>query len=64
MYKYLNLPREVVERIFPCVDEMIDLHFRFLEQLRIRQNEKRVVDSIADILLQQFSGDNIEKHQL
>ena len=56
MYKYLNMSKEVVDRIFPCVDELVDIHFKFLEQLRIRQNEKPVVDSIADILLDQFSG--------
>ena len=56
MYKYLNLSKEVVDRIFPCVDELVDLHFKFLERLRIRQNEKPVVDSIADILIEQFSG--------
>ena len=53
MYKYLNMPRDVVERIFPCMDEMIDLHFRFLERLRVRQSEKAIVDSLADILLEQ-----------
>ena len=56
MYKYLNLSKEVVERIFPCIDKMIDIHFPFLEELRIRQNEKPVVDSISDILYKQFSG--------
>ena len=57
MYKYLNMPRDIVERIFPCVDELIDIHFRFLEQLRIRQSESPIVETIADILIQQFSGE-------
>ena len=56
MFKYLNLSREVVERIFPCIDKMIDIHFPFLEELRIRQNEQPVVSTISDILYRQFSG--------
>ena len=56
MYKYLNLSKEVVERIFPCIDKMIDIHFPFLEELRIRQNEQPVVSTISDILYKQFSG--------
>lgn len=60
MYKYLNMPKEIVERIFPCIDELIELHFKFLHRLRARQNEDNVVASIADILLEQFSGESLE----
>ena len=56
MYKYLNLSKEVVDRIFPCIDKMIDIHMSFLEELRVRQNEQPVVETIADILYKQFSG--------
>ena len=56
MYKYLNLSKEVVDRIFPCIDKMIDIHMSFLEELRVRQNEQPVVTTIADILCKQFSG--------
>ena len=56
MEKYLKLSKEVIERIFPCIDKMIDIHFPFLEELRIRQNERPVVSSISDILHKQFSG--------
>lgn len=41
MFKYLSLPKEIVDRIFPFIDELIDLHFRFLEELRARQNQVR-----------------------
>ena len=57
MYKYLNLSKEVVDRIFPCIDKMIDIHMSFLEELRIRQNEQPVVTTIADILCRQFSSE-------
>ena len=57
MYKYLNLSKEVVDRIFPCIDKMIDIHMSFLEELRIRQSEQPVVTTIADILCRQFSSE-------
>ena len=60
MYQHLNMPKEMVDRIFPFIDELIELHFKFLEQLRLRQSEKTVVDSIADILLEQFSGSSVK----
>ena len=56
MYQHLSMPKEAVDRIFPFIDELIELHFKFLEQLRYRQKEQTVVDTIADILLEQFSG--------
>ena len=56
MHQHLNMPREIVDRIFPFIDELIELHFRFLEQLRYRQMEQKKVETIADILLEQFSG--------
>ena len=56
MYQHLNMPKEIVDRIFPFIDELIELHFKFLEKLRYRQKEQTVVDTIADILLEQFSG--------
>ena len=67
MYKYLNLGKEIIERIFPCIDQLIDIHFWFLEELRIRQNEQPAMSTLADILLKQFSGSfslsNNEKKQ-
>jgi len=57
MYKYLNLSKDIIDRIFPCIDQLIDIHFRLLEELRIRQNEQPVMSTLADILLRQFSGD-------
>lgn len=58
MYKYLNMPPEIVDRIFPCIEELIEIHFKFLEQLRIRQNAQPVVESVADLLLEQFAGES------
>ena len=60
----MNMPREIVDRIFPFIDELIELHFRFLEQLRYRQMEQKKVETIADILLEQFSGTVLTSRQL
>ena len=61
MYKFLNMNKEIVDRIFPCLDMLIQIHFKFLEQLRRRQNEGPVVNSIADILLEQFTGNILKQ---
>ena len=37
MKKYLSLTKEIVDRIIPCLETLIDLHFNFLEELRARQ---------------------------
>ena len=42
MFKYLSLSKEIVDRIFPRIDTLIELHFRFLEALRARQNQVRL----------------------
>ena len=64
MHQHLNMPREIVDRIFPFIDELIELHFRFLEQLRYRQMEQKKVETIADILLEQFSGSVLTSTEL
>lgn len=52
-FSHLNL-----ERLFPRLQELTDLHSGFLRNLRIKQNEKPIVDSVADILLDFFSGES------
>ena len=37
MKKYLSLTKEIVDRIFPCLETLIDLHFNFLVELSARQ---------------------------
>ena len=58
MFRYLSLSKDIVNRIFPQIDALIELHFRFLEELRARQNQNPVVETIADILHNQFSAEN------
>lgn len=49
------------ERLFPRLDELIDLHTGFLRRLRQRQRERPLVDSVADILIEFFSGRSAQR---
>ena len=55
MKKELSLSKENIERIFPRVEELIDIHTTFLQHLTERQNMRsdKYVDRIGDILVQQ-----------
>ncbi|XP_055632071.1 rho guanine nucleotide exchange factor 18 isoform X3 [Toxorhynchites rutilus septentrionalis] len=50
-FSHLNL-----ERMFPRLQDLSELHTGFLKKLRQRQKQSPVVDSIADILLDFFSA--------
>lgn len=50
-----------LERMFPRLRDLIDIHLRFLHKLRKRQNANSVVHTIADILVEQFSYDNAQR---
>ena len=49
MFKYLSLSKDIVDRIFPQIDTLIDLHFRFLEELRARQNQVKLTQTFVEI---------------
>lgn len=55
-FSHLNL-----ERLFPKLQELTDLHTGFLKKLRQRQRESYIVESVADILLDFFSGESAKK---
>uniref|UniRef100_A0A182PA10 DH domain-containing protein n=1 Tax=Anopheles epiroticus TaxID=199890 RepID=A0A182PA10_9DIPT len=55
-FSHLNL-----ERMFPRLIELTELHTGFLRKLRLKQREHHVVDSIADILLDFFSSMSAQK---
>ncbi|CAJ0925415.1 unnamed protein product, partial [Ranitomeya imitator] len=57
-----------VDKIFPCLDELLESHKSFFYNLRERKQESRegndgnfVIHRIGDILVQQFSAENAEK---
>ena len=50
-----------IKNIFPRLAELTEIHLNFLKSLRKRQREDIQVKSIADILLQEFSGTSAER---
>ncbi|XP_024082157.1 rho guanine nucleotide exchange factor 18 isoform X3 [Cimex lectularius] len=56
LQKYFQLGA-AVERMFPRLADLTEIHLGFLRQLRARQKESPpVIEYIGDILLEQFSG--------
>lgn len=45
-----------LDRMFPRLLDLTELHLNFLSRLRKRQRENPIVSSIADILVEQFSN--------
>lgn len=56
MRRELRFKDETVDRIFPCLEELLEYHLQFLRRLRHRQRQEAVVATIEDILRLQFSG--------
>ncbi|XP_040277387.1 rho guanine nucleotide exchange factor 28 isoform X1 [Bufo bufo] len=68
MKEELQLDHSTVDKIFPCLDELLESHKLFFYNLRERKQESRegndrnfVIHRIGDILVQQFSAENAEK---
>ncbi|XP_011256227.1 rho guanine nucleotide exchange factor 28 isoform X5 [Camponotus floridanus] len=59
--RHFRLGQPDLERMFPRLRDLIDIHLRFLQKLRKRQNANPVVSTIVDILIEQFSGDNAQR---
>ncbi|XP_014815069.1 PREDICTED: rho guanine nucleotide exchange factor 11-like [Calidris pugnax] len=65
----LQLDPATVQKIFPCLDELSQIHQRFLAQLLERRRESLAQDSnknfvinrLGDILVNQFSGASAEQ---
>ncbi|XP_044739376.1 rho guanine nucleotide exchange factor 18 isoform X3 [Chrysoperla carnea] len=60
LQKYFQLGPNL-ERMFPRLLDLTELHLQLLHKLRQRQREDAIVSSIADILLEQFSQMNAVK---
>ncbi|VEN48664.1 unnamed protein product [Callosobruchus maculatus] len=60
LQKYFQLGPNL-ERMFPRLIDLTELHLKLLSKLRQRQRESPIVSSIADILLEQFSNDHANK---
>uniref|UniRef100_A0AAY4APN0 Rho guanine nucleotide exchange factor (GEF) 28a n=1 Tax=Denticeps clupeoides TaxID=299321 RepID=A0AAY4APN0_9TELE len=69
MREEVQLDAEAIDRIFPCLDELLPLHRDFLSAMRERRHgsvcqdgdRNYIIQHIGDILLQQFASDNAEK---
>ncbi|XP_069074028.1 rho guanine nucleotide exchange factor 2 isoform X2 [Pleurodeles waltl] len=69
MLEDLQMDPLLVNNMFPCVDELSDIHVRFLIRLLERRkdslasdsNKNFVIDRLGDILINQFSGTNAEQ---
>ncbi|KAJ6669810.1 hypothetical protein lerEdw1_000359 [Lerista edwardsae] len=69
MKEELQLDHSTVDKIFPCLDELLELHQQFFCSLRERRQESSqegsdrnfVISRIGDILVQQFSDENANK---
>ncbi|XP_035225272.1 A-kinase anchor protein 13-like isoform X2 [Stegodyphus dumicola] len=58
MMQELNVSKDMVQRIFPCLDDLLRIHLTFLQKLRERQKEEVIVPHVGDVILQQFDGQN------
>ncbi|XP_067838821.1 rho guanine nucleotide exchange factor 28 isoform X1 [Heptranchias perlo] len=69
MKEELQLDHNIVDKIFPSLDELLEIHKHFFFCLKERRRESFVEDSernffinrIGDILLQQFTDENANK---
>ncbi|XP_012532331.1 A-kinase anchor protein 13 isoform X2 [Monomorium pharaonis] len=59
--RHFRLGQTDLERMFPRLRDLIDIHLRFLQKLRKQQNANPVVSTIADILVEQFSNENAQR---
>nr|XP_038026757.1 rho guanine nucleotide exchange factor 28 isoform X5 [Anas platyrhynchos] len=69
MKEELQLDHNTVNKIFPCLDELLEIHKKFFFRMRERRQESCevgndrnfVISRIGDILVQQFSEENATK---
>ncbi|XP_064103577.1 rho guanine nucleotide exchange factor 18-like isoform X9 [Macrobrachium nipponense] len=60
MARELHMQENRIKRIFPCLDDLINIHCSFLWRLRQRQRTGKYIDKIGDLLVEQFVGDNAQ----
>ncbi|XP_023217432.1 A-kinase anchor protein 13-like isoform X3 [Centruroides sculpturatus] len=61
MIKELNMSKDLVERILPSIEELLDVHLNFLYKLKERQQKGCIIENVGDILVQQFQGEMAEQ---
>ncbi|XP_060617656.2 rho guanine nucleotide exchange factor 28 isoform X1 [Anolis sagrei] len=69
MKEELQLDHSTVDKIFPCLDELLELHQQFFCKMKERRQESAqegsdrnfIITQIGDVLVQQFSEENADK---
>ncbi|XP_066512370.1 rho guanine nucleotide exchange factor 2-like isoform X1 [Hoplias malabaricus] len=69
MLEELMLEPGVAHAVFPCLDQLVTLHSRFLSQLLSRRNDSLepgsssnfTIHQLGDMLVEQFSGHNADE---
>ncbi|XP_025023761.1 A-kinase anchor protein 13 isoform X4 [Python bivittatus] len=69
MVQELQYEQQMVEKIFPCLDNLLNIHSQFFQRILERKKESLadrseknfVIKRIGDILVNQFSGENAER---
>ncbi|KAM3599229.1 uncharacterized protein V6R79_002353 [Siganus canaliculatus] len=69
MKEEVQLDTEAVERVFPCLDQLLVFHHAFFAAMKERRHNSAqppghrnyLIQRIGDVLLQQFSDENREK---
>ncbi|XP_073509391.1 A-kinase anchor protein 13 isoform X2 [Phyllobates terribilis] len=69
MLSELQYEQQVIEKIFPCMDDLLNIHSQFFQRMLDRKRESLVAKSeknyvirrIGDICTHQFSGENGER---
>ncbi|XP_045052324.2 A-kinase anchor protein 13 isoform X3 [Desmodus rotundus] len=65
----LLFEQQMVEKLFPCLDELISIHSQFFQRILERKKESLVdkseknflIKRMGDVLINQFSGENAER---
>lgn len=65
----LLFEQQMVEKLFPCLDELISIHSQFFQRILERKKESLVdkseknflIKRIGDVLVSQFSGESAER---
>ncbi|KAH0620049.1 hypothetical protein JD844_014578, partial [Phrynosoma platyrhinos] len=69
MLQELQYESHMVEKVFPCLDDLLNIHSQFFQRILERKKESLadrsdknfVIKRIGDILVNQFSGENAER---
>ncbi|XP_030916989.1 A-kinase anchor protein 13 [Geospiza fortis] len=69
MLKELQFEKQAVDKLFPCLENLLHIHSQFFQRILERKKESLadkseknfVIRRIGDILVNQFSGENAER---